>query len=94
MIKNLIVGLFTKYYTIEIFAPSNWDKGDYNKCVTIIDGLMALEGEDGNVESSETNTAFDHLNKLPEGTVITAYNKVLIKVGNAWIKFKPFTKQY
>ena len=45
MVKNYIVGFFTKYYAVEIFAPFDLEKGEFNKCSSIVDGLMTMGDE-------------------------------------------------
>lgn len=85
MIKNLIIGLFTHIYPVKIYAPPNWSEDEFIQYYKVRAKLDEIYQSKPSRESMAKDY-FSELEKLPDGAIVSAYNKVIIRFENHWEK--------
>ena len=85
MIINLIKGLFTKQYPIDIYRPSNWETEEILQYEEVITNLENIYSENADKETAMKLIAKE-IEKLPSGSILLAHRKLMVKTDYGWVK--------
>lgn len=85
MVKNLFVGLFTHKYPVKLFIPPYWSDEEYLKYIEVRKKLEEIYNSNPDTDGTAKDY-FSELQNLPVGAIVTAYNRVIMRVPGGWAK--------
>lgn len=85
MVINLVRGLFTHNYPVDVYTPPYWSEDEFLQYVKVSEKLNEIYSSNESLEE-RAKYFFAELENLPSGAIVSAYNKTIIKTDIGWVK--------